>query len=137
MANWVERAIDQADQADESAVKRSRLLLIAFFSVVGLAFAVVFLSDTSSRDLQDPPNEKLTTLAENFGGNVEYWTATDETIAFTLDLPVDPDNQLSVEEVEAQVYEQGASLELSTLRDLTVVRQSGRYKVSGFVDVED
>lgn len=110
-------------------------MLIGFFSAVGLMILIVFLSDTSSFDLQNPPNPTLVALADQFDATFDEWTTDDQQIAFTFSVRVSSANvDLTAEELQAAIEAEAVRLGLDSLRITAVTRFTASYKVSGYVD---
>jgi hypothetical protein len=121
-------------QPDPRSVWRSRLTLLGIFAAVGVMAAIVFLSDPSGFEVRDPPNDNLRALATELDANFETWVAADGEIRFTLDTYA---GERTPETTMQRIRDIAPELGLESLRDLSVVRLSGRLKISGTIDRDD
>jgi len=134
----IEKAIEAAERATPRDIQRSRLLLLGFFAGVAVLAAIVFLSDTSSFELKDPPNAQLVALARHYNAEFEAWESDDDQIAFTFSILLSSETaDLTAEALEADLYAQAERLGLEGLRITSIVRFSASYKVSGFAPITD
>lgn len=113
---------------------RSRLGLLGMFGLTLTLILVAFFTDSSDQTTQPPDNESLVALAEGIDARFEIWVLEDGEYRFTLD---SLSRGRTAEEVEAEVLLLAEELDITTLRNLSVVRISGRIKVSGIMDADD
>lgn len=116
------------------AVWVSRLGLLGIFASVGVMIAIVFFSDPAGFEVERPPNDKLVALADELDANFETWVAEQGEIRFTLDTLAEGRSAAATAD---RVRALAPQLGLESLRDLSVVRISGRLKISGTIDADD
>lgn len=112
----------------------SRLGILGIFGAVGVMALVVFLSDPAGFEVRNPPNDNLVALADALNASFESWVEAEGEIRFTLDTLAEG---RTPEDTEVQVRDLADEYGLESLRDLAIVRISGRLKISGTIDRDD